>query len=130
MTSLPDPEASVRSAFDAAFQRMCDAVTGDARTAELSSLLHHLFRLRELCKKRVTGFYATEMTTESLRAARAATWVRNIDTHELFTVGAPQDAYSDFFTASYDVLVWRPLADLPEQTDRHGHHRDVDYAAE
>lgn len=48
-----DPELNTVSyAFDAAFQRMCEAKDDDALTAELSNVLHHLFRLRELCREK------------------------------------------------------------------------------
>jgi hypothetical protein len=68
-----DPQFHAAShAFDAAFQRMCEAETDDALMAEHSNLLHHLYRLRELCIDRLPGFYTTERSTGDLRAARAA----------------------------------------------------------
>jgi hypothetical protein len=125
-----DPELrAVTYAFDGAFQRMCEATATDALMAELSNLLHHLYRLRELCRDRLTGFDVTERTTAGLRAARAASWVRNFDTHQLFAVASQEDAFSDRFTAMYGVLVWIPLADLPSQADKK-QHREADYAAE
>jgi hypothetical protein len=59
----------------------------DALMAELSNLLHHPFRLRELGKRRPgkPRPYATERTMPDLRAARAASWARNFDTHQLFS---------------------------------------------
>jgi hypothetical protein len=131
-----DPELhAVRHAFGAAFLRMCQAETEDALAAELSNLLHHLFRLRELCVRRLgPGFYATAAASSDLRAAMGACWARNFDTHEVY---APADVsedgygdfYSDYYTALYGVVLWKPLAQLPRQQDP-GHHREVDYVAE
>ena len=39
------------------------------------------------------------------------------------------DVFPDYFTAMYGVLVWKPLASLPEQIDRRSHDRDLDYAS-
>ena len=126
-----DPELDgVRYAFDAAFQRMCEATTHDALMAELSNLFHHLFRVRELCKHRLgsSKLYATEKSTSDLRAARAASWARNFDTHQLYAVASQQDVYSNFYTAMYGILVWKPLSSLPQSTDKYGRH--LDYATE
>jgi hypothetical protein len=120
----------VSYAFDAAFLRMCEAETSDALMAELSNMLHHLFRLREHCKNRVPGYYATEQSGSELSAARGASWARNLDTHELFDTASLEDVYSGYYTAVYGTLVWKPLADLPSQVDSTGNHREVDYAAE
>jgi len=55
----PEPEQhALRYAFDAAFQRMCEAKADYQMAEQLSNLLHHLFRLRELCRRRLTRFYA------------------------------------------------------------------------
>ena len=81
-----DPELhAVSYAFDAAFRRLCEARDDDALMAELSNALHHLYRLRELCKRRLTpaGFYALEESSGDLREARAACWARGFDTHRL-----------------------------------------------
>jgi hypothetical protein len=109
---------------------MCEATTEDALMAELSNLLHHLFRLRELCKDRLTGFYVTERSTGDLRAARGAGWARNFDTHQLFAAGSQQSVYSNYYTAMYGVLVWKPLSSLPISIDQTGNNRHLDYAAE
>jgi hypothetical protein len=64
-----DPELhAVTYAFDAAFQRMCEATDDDALMAELSNVLHHLFRLRELCRRRMgdTAFFAVDASTADL----------------------------------------------------------------
>jgi hypothetical protein len=125
-----DPELhTVRYAFDAAFQRMCAATTDDELIAEHSNLLHHLYRLRLLCIRRLPGYDMTEKSNRDLRVAAGASWVRNSDTHQLFGTASNQDVYSDYFTARYGVLVWKPLGDLPAQLDRK-HHREADYKAE
>jgi hypothetical protein len=118
---------AVRYAFDAAFQRLCEARDDDALMAELSNVLHHMFRLRELCRRRLgPGFVAVETSTADLREARAACWARNFDTHRLYAPATTADVYSDFYTERYGVLVWKPLSALPATTDRYG--RDQDYA--
>lgn len=123
-----DPELhAVRYAFDASFQRMCEAETDDALMAELSNLLHHLYRLRELCGRRLTGFDTMEKSTADLRAARAAAWVRNADTHHLCTPAAEpvQSVYSDFYTATCGgVQVWKPRSSVPLADDEHGRSKD------
>ena len=125
--SHADPELhALRYAFGAAFRRMCEA-TSDDLMAELSSLLHHLFRLRELCKMRLTGFNDTEWLTADLTAARAAIWARNFDTHQLYTGASLEGVFSGFFTAMYGVLVWKPLSSFPEQQTSPDRGRD--YAA-
>jgi hypothetical protein len=54
---LADPELhAVKCAFDAAFQRFREASVDDSWMAELSNTLHHLYRLRELCKMRLADF--------------------------------------------------------------------------
>jgi hypothetical protein len=125
-----DPELhAVRYAFDAAFERMCEAQTDDDRIAELSNLLHHLYRLRELCARRIgASFDATPPLTPQLRAARAASWVRNFDTHQLYAMGSLEDAYTDLYTAAHGALVWKPLSLLPATSDKYGRH--LDYSAE
>lgn len=125
-----DPELhAVRYAFDAAFQRLCEAETDDALMAELSNLLHHLYRLRMLCINRLdkASFYMKEKSTADLRAARAAAWARNADTHQLYTLAAEpaQPVYSDFYTATYGgVLVWKPRSSVPLADDQDGRSKD------
>lgn len=52
-----DPELrTVRFAFGVAFQRFREASDDDSWMAELSNMLHHLYRLRELCKTRLVDF--------------------------------------------------------------------------
>ena len=123
---------AVRYAFDAAFQRLCEAKDDDALMAELSNLLHHLFRLRELCRGRLgPGFYGVETSSADLREARAACWARNFDTHRLYAPAVTADVYPSVYMARYGALVWKPLSSLPETTDGHGRHLDyADYLAD
>jgi hypothetical protein len=124
-----DPELhTVRYAFDAAFQRLCEARDDDALMAELSNALHHLFRLRELCRRRLgdNGFYAVDTSTADLQTARAACWARNFDTHRLYVPAAMENVYPSVYMARYGALVWVPLPSLPRTTDKYGRH--LDYA--
>jgi hypothetical protein len=108
---------------------MCEATTDDDLMAELSNLLHHLYRLRELCKGQLGSSFSTaEKSTADLRAAGAASWARNFDTHKLYDLGSLQGVYSNFYTAIYGVLAWKPLSSLPRSIDKNGRH--LDYAAE
>lgn len=127
MTTVADPELhQVRYAFDGAFQRMLSASDDEALVAELSNLLGQVYRLRELSKRRLGGMSAA--SSPDLRAAMAACWVRNIDAREVYDVSTEGDVFTDYHTAGYGVLVWKPLASLPSLTD--GHDRHPDYAAE
>ena len=124
-----DPELhAVTYAFDAAFRRMCAATDEDALMAELSNALHYLYRLRELCARRLgdTAVRAAETSTADLRGASAACWARNFDTHQLYATATLEDVYSDSYTAMYGVLAWVPLASLPATRDGRGRH--LDYA--
>jgi hypothetical protein len=63
-----DPELqAVQYAFEAAFQRFREASDDDGRMAELSNMLHHLYRLRELCYERhgKKAYFATEKAPRS-----------------------------------------------------------------
>jgi hypothetical protein len=121
----------VRRAFDAAFLRMSDACIVADLEDELSNLLHHLYRLGELCRWQL-GPAGTKLSpqefgkalggSDDLRAARAALWARRFDTHDLIVVAGPVDHFGDFSTEMFDVLTWAPLA----QTDPDGRH--LDYA--
>lgn len=131
LTPAPDLQLDrVRRPFDAAFQRMCAATTQDQLEDELSNLLHQLYRLSELCRKRLGrergGFYGWlhGSNDPDLRAAGAAVWVRTFDTHDVVVVASPADLVSNFFTEMFGVLAWRPLAQLPQQTERYGRHED------
>jgi hypothetical protein len=101
---MPDDSElhTVRFAFDAAFQRFREASADDPWMAELSNMLHHLYRLHELCKTRLVGFeQQIEPQASALKLERGATWARNCDTHRLFkplaaceaaTIGRPRKA--------------------------------------
>ena len=125
--STPDPQLDrVRRAFNSAFQRMCAASTIGDLEDELSNMLHHIYRLGELGKARLgeQTMYQHLTSSNDLRAARAAMWVRAFDTHDLVVVAPIGDRVSDYFTEMYGVAVWEPLASLPKQTDNHGRHLD------
>src|ERR687888_660317 len=92
LSSVPgralDPElTAVRRAFNAAFLRMCQATEVDVQHDELSNMLHHLYRLGELCSRRwqLTGkaFWAK---VGVVPGALGALWIRCYDTHELAIV--------------------------------------------
>lgn len=122
---------TVRFAFDAAFQRFREASADDSWMAELSNMLHHLYRLRELCKTRLVGFeQQIEPQTPALKLERGATWARNCDTHRLFRLSSAGLApvYAETYGAEYGELLWRPRIELPLVPDRYG--RYLDYESE
>ena len=93
MSTLGPQLERIRRAFDAAFLRMSVAKTPGDLEDELSNMLHHLYRLGELCRWRLgppgdpldkKEFGKVLLGSDDLRAARAAMWVRNDDTHNLF----------------------------------------------
>jgi hypothetical protein len=52
-SAMGDPElTAVRRPFEAAFLRMCQAGDLDLLRDELSNMLHHMYRLSELCCRR------------------------------------------------------------------------------
>jgi hypothetical protein len=125
--STPDPDLDrVRRAFDEAFGRMCAAATEANVESELSNMLNHLYRLGELGKGRLGDktLYKKLVGSDDLRAARAAMWARTFDAHHVVVVAPLGDRMSDYFTEMYGVAVWEPLANLPEQTDKHDRHLD------
>lgn len=131
--SHPDPELDrIRLAFDAAFQRMCEAATEADLTSELSNVLNQLYRLGELCKTRLTEpiFYNILTSTNDLKAARAARWARAFDTHDIFVVAVIGDLYSNYYTNMYGVLAWKPLNALPVSSNPAKYGQDADYRAE
>jgi hypothetical protein len=127
-----DPELyTVRFAFDAAFQRFREASADDSWMAELSNMLHHLYRLRMLCKTRLVYFERQiEPQVPSLKPERGATWARNCDTHRLFRLSSPglASVYAETYGAVYGELLWRPRIELPLPPDSHG--RYLDYESE
>jgi hypothetical protein len=126
--ATPDPQLDgIRRAFDNAFQRICEATTPADAEDEFSNALNHLYRLNELGKNRLgeDAFHnKLRGSDDDLRAARAAIWARTFDVHDVVAVAAMGDVFSDYFTAMFGVLVWKPLASLPEQTDKYDRHLD------
>jgi hypothetical protein len=125
-----DPELhTVKFAFDAAFQRFREASDDDSWMAELSNMLHHLYRLRELCKIRLVGFeQQIEPQTLELKPERGATWARNCDTHRLFRLSSAglASVYAETYGAVYGELLWRPRIELPLAKDNYGRYRDYE----
>jgi len=138
--STPDPELDrIGRAFDRAFRRICEATTPADAEDEFSNTLGHLYRLNELGKNRLgkdmfhRKLLGTDdlrrklLGTDDLRAARGAIWARTFDVHAVVAVASMGDVYSDYYTAMYGVLVWKPLVSLPVQTDKFNRH--LDYAS-
>ena len=127
----PDPQLDgIRRAFDSAYRRMIAAVTPADAEDEFSNTLNHMYRLNELGKSRLgkNTFHEKLLGSYDLRAARAVIWARTFDVHRVVAVADMGGVYSAYFTAMYGVLVWKPLASLPDQTDKSGHGRHLDYA--
>jgi hypothetical protein len=98
----------VRYAFEAALQRFRIASDNDAWMAERSNMLHHLYRLRELCSQRHgKAAYSIEKNIAQLMAGRAACWARGADTNRLFSLASPSLApvSSDTYGAVCGKLV-------------------------
>jgi hypothetical protein len=123
-----DPQLDrIRRPFNAAFYRLCSATTEAEQEDEVSNLLCHLYRLGELGKRRLgaESFYKMLGGSDDLRAARAAMWARKFDTHDVVVVALPADMDGPGYGALYGASAWKPLASLPQQTDKYGRH--VDY---
>lgn len=143
MTTAPSPPGAptpsvdpklerVRRAFDAAAQRLRVATTQAEVEDELSNMLHHLYRLGELCRRQLAKPPAQQLSkkdfderlrrSDSLRTARAAMWMRAADTHDLVAVdmATPPDTYGDIYGDVYGAADWKPVT----QTDPHGRHDD------
>lgn len=130
LMATPDPQLDgIHRTFDSAFQRVCAATTPTDVENEFSSMLDWLYRLNELGKRRLGDktFHQRMVGSDDLRAARAAIWARTFDVHRVVAVAAMGHAFSDYFTAMFGVLVWKPLASLPEQIDKYDRH--LDYAS-
>jgi hypothetical protein len=122
----------VRRAFDAAADRLCAATTQAEVEDELSNMLQHLYRLSELCRRRLAKPPAQQLSkkdfgdrlrrSDDLRAARAAIWMRAADTHDLVAVdmATPPDTYGDIYGDVYGAANWKPVT----HTDPHGRHDD------
>lgn len=120
MSAPADPElAAVRRAFDAAYRRMVGCSSSEELPDELSNMLHHLYRLGELRKRRwkatFHGFTEKDFIARVGQAhgALGAIWIRTFDTHEIATVADIGDKYAHVYTAIYGVLVWRQPAAMP-----------------
>jgi hypothetical protein len=127
-----DPELDrVRRAFDRTFARMSAATTDDDVEDELTCALHHLYRLSELCWKRLRytdrgKFYEWlhQSSDRDLRAAAAATWARNFDTHGLVVMATPIDTYGDIYGDVYGASRWNTR---PVQADKkYKRHKDYE----
>jgi hypothetical protein len=112
-----DEFEAVRRPFDAALLRMCQAGDVDLLRDELSNMLHHMYRLGELRRRRWS--ISTDVNAQVNQRAKAvpgvmgALWIRCYDTHEIASLATPGDVYSDYYTEMYGVLVWKPLAAMP-----------------
>ena len=87
-----------------------EASGDDSWMAELSNMLHHLYRLRKLCKTRLVDFeQLIEPQAPTLKLERGATWARNCDTHWLFRLPSAGLApvYAETYGAVYGELLWR-----------------------
>lgn len=122
-----DPELrTVSYAFGAAFLRFRQATDDDSWMAELSNMLHHLYRLRMLCIDRLPGF--EQQIEPSLKHERGASWARNADTHQLFRIASGKLApvYSNTYGAVYGELLWRPRVEIPLAPDKHDRYLDYE----
>jgi hypothetical protein len=116
-SAMSDPElTAVRRPFDAALLRMCQAGDVDLLRDELSNMLHHMYRLGELCARRwqLKGDHAGfNAKVAKVAGALGALWIRTFDTHEIASISTTGDVYSDFYTELDGVAVWKPVAAMP-----------------
>jgi hypothetical protein len=137
-----DPKLErVRRAFEAAAGRLHSALTQAEVEDELSNLLHHLYRLGELCRRRLAkppspklspqDFGTVLLGSDDLRAARAAMWLRAEDTHELVVVDMATppsiNIDPDHLDVYYAVVDWKPLTliDSDPTAERHKDYADM-----
>jgi hypothetical protein len=101
---------------------MVDASSIEDAEDELSNLLGQLYRLAELVKGDRTkdAFYNALEATDETRAASAALWVRNFDTHEATVTAELRDMYSNYYTDMWWTLAWRQRSALPERPGKYG----------
>ena len=105
---------AVRRAFDTAYRRMLECTVPDELPDELSNMLHHLYRLGELRKRRwratipdfVNRDFGPRVT--QVPGALGALWIRCYDTHEIAILSEMRDVYPSVYPAIYGVLVWKP----------------------
>jgi hypothetical protein len=91
---------------------MCGAEEVDLLHDELSNMLHHMYRLGELCAARwgLKNDSARFNAKVKVPGALGAMWVRRYDTHEIVSVSDPADVYTDRDLDLYELLVWKPVA--------------------
>jgi hypothetical protein len=112
---MGDPDlTAVRRPFDAAFLRVCQAENLDLLRDELSNMLHHMYRLSELCRRRwqVNRPGLNAKVVNIVPDALGAIWIRRFDTHEIAEVSTAGGFYSGLYT-EYGVAVWKPVAAMP-----------------
>jgi hypothetical protein len=132
--STPDPELDgVRRPFETALDRLYRARTMQDAEDELSNVLCQLYRLGELCKKRlgVDAFRdRLDSTDDDLRTARAALWARNFNTHQLLALGTTYDPFGRFSPFMYG-LAFAPLTQEDKEKQKGTKkplNRHLDYA--
>jgi hypothetical protein len=132
-----DPKLTrVRRAFDAAAQRLQAATTQAEVEDELSNMLHHLYRLGEMCRRRLAKPPAQQLSKKEFgerlrrgsideRAARVAMWLRAEDTHKLVAVdlATAPDTYGDTYGDVYGAADWKPIT-LTDQDPAAERHKD------
>jgi hypothetical protein len=126
----PDPQLDgIRRAFDSTLRRIREATTPAVAEDDFSNALNQLYRLNELGKNRLGKdlFHKKLLGSDDLRAARAAIWARTFDVHDVVTVASMADVWPEYWSNMWGALAWKPLALLPEQTDKYDRH--VDYAS-
>jgi hypothetical protein len=55
-------------------------------------------------------------------------WARTFDAHDIVVLATAMDTYGDIYSDTYGASRWKPLEELPEQTDTWGHGRHEDYS--
>src|SRR5258706_3900876 len=91
----------------------------DQLNDELSNMLHHIYRLGELRRRRWKAsnqnFTNADFTArvQGVPGALGALWIRGYDTHEVATLSDLRDVYPGVYTAIYGVLVWMPASAMP-----------------
>jgi hypothetical protein len=130
--STHDPELErIRRVFDAASDRLYRAKTMQEAEDELTIVLDQLYRLGELCRRRLAPPGRQKLTakefgrvlcgSDDLRMARAAIWARRFNAHELLALGTTYDPFGRFLPFLYG-FAFAPLARTAEDG------QDVDYA--
>lgn len=88
---------------------MCEAANVDTLQDELSNMLHHMYRLGELRKRRweVSNPKFTDndfiRRVIQVRGALGALWIRNYDTHQIARVSQFADMYSIFYIKMWHI---------------------------